>query len=110
MQVLFQRDSSSTARRPLRSFWALLISITLSINLDTPRYGCDSCTLDPWTHSPSVGMTCDSLFLQVFFKAGLLGLLEEMRDEKLAQIITRTQAVCRGYLMRVEYQKMLLRR
>jgi myosin heavy subunit len=55
-------------------------------------------------------MTCDSLFLQVFFKAGLLGLLEEMRDEKLAQIITRTQAVCRGYLMRVEYQKMLLRR
>ncbi|GAB1296250.1 Myosin-8 [Apodemus speciosus] len=47
---------------------------------------------------------------KVFFKAGLLGLLEEMRDEKLAQIITRTQAVCRGYLMRVEYQKMLLRR
>ncbi|XP_052614298.1 myosin-8 isoform X1 [Peromyscus californicus insignis] len=47
---------------------------------------------------------------KVFFKAGLLGLLEEMRDEKLAQIITRTQAVCRGYLMRVEYQKMLQRR
>ncbi|XP_075415283.1 myosin-8 [Tenrec ecaudatus] len=47
---------------------------------------------------------------KVFFKAGLLGLLEEMRDEKLAQIITRTQAVCRGFLMRVEYQKMLQRR
>ncbi|OXB53222.1 hypothetical protein ASZ78_014545, partial [Callipepla squamata] len=29
---------------------------------------------------------------KVFFKAGLLGLLEEMRDEKLAQLITRTQA------------------
>jgi myosin protein heavy chain len=57
-----------------------------------------------------MGMTCDPPFLQVFFKAGLLGLLEEMRDEKLAQIITRTQAVCRGFLMRVEYQKMLQRR
>ncbi|XP_069396188.1 myosin-2 [Delphinus delphis] len=28
---------------------------------------------------------------KVFFKAGLLGLLEEMRDDKLAQLITRTQ-------------------
>uniref|UniRef100_A0A8C0FKP2 MYSS protein n=1 Tax=Bubo bubo TaxID=30461 RepID=A0A8C0FKP2_BUBBB len=43
---------------------------------------------------------------KVFFKAGLLGLLEEMRDEKLAQLITRTQARCRGFLMRVEYQRM----
>ncbi|XP_041283285.1 myosin-8-like [Onychostruthus taczanowskii] len=47
---------------------------------------------------------------KVFFKAGLVGLLEEMRDEKLAQLITRTQARCRGYLMRVEYQKMVERR
>ncbi|KFW76109.1 Myosin-3 [Manacus vitellinus] len=47
---------------------------------------------------------------KVFFKAGLLGLLEEMRDEKLAQLITRTQAVCRGYLMRVEYRRMVERR
>ncbi|XP_028904628.1 myosin-1 isoform X1 [Ornithorhynchus anatinus] len=47
---------------------------------------------------------------KVFFKAGLLGLLEEMRDEKLAQLITRTQARCRGFLMRVEYQKMVERR
>ncbi|CAM9118341.1 unnamed protein product [Bubo scandiacus] len=47
---------------------------------------------------------------KVFFKAGLLGLLEEMRDEKLAQLITRTQARCRGFLMRVEYQRMVQRR
>ncbi|KYO25241.1 hypothetical protein Y1Q_0016252 [Alligator mississippiensis] len=47
---------------------------------------------------------------KVFFKAGLLGLLEEMRDEKLAQLITRTQAVCRGYLMRIEFKKMMERR
>ncbi|XP_054249991.1 myosin-1B-like isoform X2 [Indicator indicator] len=47
---------------------------------------------------------------KVFFKAGLIGLLEEMRDEKLAQLITRTQAMCRGYLARVGYQKMVERR
>ncbi|XP_049600937.1 myosin heavy chain, fast skeletal muscle-like [Syngnathus scovelli] len=40
---------------------------------------------------------------KVFFKAGLLGTLEELRDEKLASLVTQTQAVCRGYLMRKEY-------
>lgn len=52
---------------------------------------------------------CLSL-IQVFFKAGLLGLLEEMRDEKLVILMTRTQALCRGYLMRVEFKKMMERR
>ncbi|XP_018086234.1 myosin-4 [Xenopus laevis] len=47
---------------------------------------------------------------KVFFKAGLLGTLEEMRDEKLAQLITCTQALCRGFLMRVEFKKMMERR
>ncbi|XP_078510887.1 myosin-4-like [Lissotriton helveticus] len=47
---------------------------------------------------------------KVFFKAGILGVLEEMRDEKLAELITKTQAMCRGYLMRVEFQKMMQRR
>ncbi|KAE8577314.1 hypothetical protein XENTR_v10004523 [Xenopus tropicalis] len=47
---------------------------------------------------------------KVFFKAGLLGTLEEMRDERLAQLITRTQAMCRGYLMRVEFRQMMERR
>ncbi|XP_059804805.1 myosin-4-like [Hypanus sabinus] len=47
---------------------------------------------------------------KVFFKAGLLGLLEEMRDEKLAQLVTRTQAICRGFLMRVEFKRMMERR
>uniref|UniRef100_A0A8C0UR67 MYSS protein n=2 Tax=Passeriformes TaxID=9126 RepID=A0A8C0UR67_CYACU len=47
---------------------------------------------------------------KVFFKAGLIGLLEEMRDEKLAQLITRTQAMCRGFLARVAYQRMVERR
>ncbi|XP_055509683.1 myosin-4-like [Leucoraja erinacea] len=47
---------------------------------------------------------------KVFFKAGLLGTLEEMRDDKLAMLVTRTQAVCRGFLMRVEFTRMMERR
>ena len=52
-----------------------------------------------------------SLFsYQVFFKAGLLGALEEMRDEKLASLVTMTQAVCRGFVMRKEFKQMMERR
>ncbi|XP_032897977.1 myosin-7B isoform X1 [Amblyraja radiata] len=47
---------------------------------------------------------------KVFFKAGLLGLLEEMRDERLAKILTMIQARSRGRLMRIEYQKIIERR
>uniref|UniRef100_A0A672ZW85 Myosin motor domain-containing protein n=1 Tax=Sphaeramia orbicularis TaxID=375764 RepID=A0A672ZW85_9TELE len=47
---------------------------------------------------------------KVFFKAGLLGTLEEMRDEKLASLVTMTQALCRAYLMRREFVKMMERR
>ncbi|NXH86365.1 MYH7 protein, partial [Edolisoma coerulescens] len=47
---------------------------------------------------------------KVFFKAGLLGLLEEMRDERLAKVLTMLQARIRGYLMRLEYQKIISRR
>uniref|UniRef100_A0A3B4VMY1 Myosin-7B-like n=1 Tax=Seriola dumerili TaxID=41447 RepID=A0A3B4VMY1_SERDU len=47
---------------------------------------------------------------KVFFKAGLLGQLEDMRDSRLSQILTTVQAMCRGKLMRMERQKMMLRR
>ncbi|XP_051985602.1 myosin heavy chain, fast skeletal muscle [Xyrauchen texanus] len=47
---------------------------------------------------------------KVFFKSGLLGLLEEMRDEKLAILVTMTQALCKGFLMRREFIKMMERR
>ncbi|KAJ4926593.1 hypothetical protein JOQ06_014343 [Pogonophryne albipinna] len=47
---------------------------------------------------------------KVFFKAGLVGALEEMRDEKLAQLVTMTQALCRGFLMRTEFIEMMARR
>ncbi|XP_074506291.1 myosin-7-like [Sebastes fasciatus] len=47
---------------------------------------------------------------KVFFKAGLLGLLEELRDERLSKIITGIQARSRGLLSRIEYQRMVERR
>ncbi|XP_043924082.1 myosin heavy chain, skeletal muscle, adult-like [Protopterus annectens] len=47
---------------------------------------------------------------KVFFKAGLLGILEQMRDEKLSHLLTGLQAISRGYLMRQEFNKMMERR
>ncbi|XP_072833156.2 myosin-7 [Pogona vitticeps] len=47
---------------------------------------------------------------KVFFKAGLLGLLEEMRDERLSRIITRIQAQSRGVLARIEVRKIMERK
>uniref|UniRef100_A0AAY5L7Q2 Myosin motor domain-containing protein n=1 Tax=Esox lucius TaxID=8010 RepID=A0AAY5L7Q2_ESOLU len=47
---------------------------------------------------------------KVFFKAGLLGVLEEMRDEKLASLVGMLQALSRGFLMRREFTKMMERR
>ncbi|XP_055762281.1 myosin heavy chain, fast skeletal muscle-like [Salvelinus fontinalis] len=47
---------------------------------------------------------------KVFFKAGLLGVLEEMRDEKLATLVGMVQALSRGFLMRREFSKMMERR
>ncbi|XP_077581880.1 myosin, heavy chain 7B, cardiac muscle, beta a [Stigmatopora nigra] len=43
---------------------------------------------------------------KVFFKAGLLGHLEEMRDKRLAIILTLLQAVGRGMLMRLQLRLM----
>ncbi|XP_071384454.1 myosin-7-like [Centroberyx affinis] len=47
---------------------------------------------------------------KVFFKAGLLGVLEEMRDDRLTLIITGIQARARGILARFEFQKIVERR
>uniref|UniRef100_A0A671PBC5 Myosin-7-like n=1 Tax=Sinocyclocheilus anshuiensis TaxID=1608454 RepID=A0A671PBC5_9TELE len=44
---------------------------------------------------------------KVFFKAGLLGHLEEMRDERLAKVLTLLQAASRGKIMRMELKKMM---
>ncbi|XP_031717901.1 myosin heavy chain, fast skeletal muscle-like [Anarrhichthys ocellatus] len=47
---------------------------------------------------------------KVFFKAGLLGTLEELRDEKLVSLVTQTQALCRGYLKRRESSNLIIQK
>nr|ALR88564.1 myosin heavy chain striated muscle-like 115 [Saccoglossus kowalevskii] len=47
---------------------------------------------------------------KVFFRAGVLGQLEDMRDERLSKILSMLQATCRGFLMRKVYKKMLEQR
>merc|ERR1711962_204079 len=42
---------------------------------------------------------------KVFFRAGIVGELEEMRDERLSKIIAQFQAYCKGHLERVEFKK-----
>merc|ERR1712180_380092 len=44
---------------------------------------------------------------KVFFRAGIVGELEDMRDERLSKIISQFQAYCKAHLMRIEYKKML---
>ncbi|XP_045582191.1 myosin heavy chain, muscle isoform X2 [Procambarus clarkii] len=43
---------------------------------------------------------------KVFFRAGVLGTLEEIRDDKLAHLITGLQSWIRGYLSRNNYKKL----
>ncbi|CAF0824471.1 unnamed protein product [Rotaria sordida] len=47
---------------------------------------------------------------KVFFKAGTLGHLEDLRDQALSQIIARIQGQARGYVMKRDYKKMLEKR
>ncbi|GFR13551.1 myosin heavy chain, muscle [Trichonephila clavata] len=43
---------------------------------------------------------------KVFFRAGVLGRLEEMRDDRLAKIVTWLQAWIRWYLSKKEFKKL----
>ncbi|XP_060814113.1 myosin heavy chain, muscle isoform X25 [Bombus pascuorum] len=43
---------------------------------------------------------------QVFFRAGVLGQMEELRDERLSKIVSWMQAYIRGYLSRKDYKKL----
>lgn len=43
---------------------------------------------------------------QVFFRAGVLGQMEEFRDDRLSRIMTWMQSWCRGYLSRKSFKKM----
>lgn len=41
---------------------------------------------------------------QVFFRAGVLGQMEEFRDERLSKIVSWMQAFIRGYLARKDFK------
>ncbi len=43
---------------------------------------------------------------KVFFRAGVLGNLEDMRDERLSKIICLMQAWIRGYFIRRNYKQL----
>ena len=43
---------------------------------------------------------------KVFFRAGVLGMLEELREERLSKILAYLQAHIRGYMMRRNYQNL----
>jgi myosin heavy chain 6/7 len=42
----------------------------------------------------------------VFFRAGVLGQMEELRDDRLSKIIGWLQAYIRGYISRKEFKKL----
>ncbi|VVC93951.1 unnamed protein product [Leptidea sinapis] len=43
---------------------------------------------------------------KVFFRAGVLGQMEELRDDRLSKIVSWLQAYIRGYLSRKEYKRL----
>lgn len=43
---------------------------------------------------------------QVFFRTGVLGHLEEQRDDKLSKLVRNLQAHCRGHLARKAFHRM----
>ena len=42
----------------------------------------------------------------MFFRAGVLGLMEEIREEKIAQILSQLQSFIRGHMSRLTYKKL----
>ncbi|QQP57772.1 Myosin heavy chain 1, partial [Caligus rogercresseyi] len=47
---------------------------------------------------------------KVFFRAGSIGALEEIRDVKIKNILSRVQAICRGYTGRKAYKKEMFKK
>ncbi|XP_025996496.1 myosin heavy chain, muscle isoform X14 [Solenopsis invicta] len=57
----------------------------------------------------STGLDADQYRLghtKVFFRAGVLGQMEELRDERLGKIVSWMQAYIRGYISRKDYKKL----
>ncbi len=44
--------------------------------------------------------------LQVFFRAGVLGMMEEIREDRIAEILSWLQATARGKMGRITYKKL----
>lgn len=51
-------------------------------------------------------LTCYMWWQQVFFRAGVLGQMEELRDDRLSKIVSWLQSWVRGYLSRKEFKKL----
>merc|ERR1711942_86716 len=47
---------------------------------------------------------------KVFFRAGTIGLVEEVREECIKAILNYIQGICRGYLGRMQYKKEIYNR
>merc|ERR1711936_638590 len=47
---------------------------------------------------------------KVFFRAGTVGMIEEVREECIKNILNYIQALCRGYIGRQEYKKEIYKR
>ncbi|XP_065090270.1 myosin heavy chain, muscle isoform X31 [Ochlerotatus camptorhynchus] len=61
----------------------------------------------------AVGLDTESFRLgntKVFFRAGVLGQMEEFRDERLSKIMSWMQSWCRGYISRKEFKKLMEQR
>ena len=43
---------------------------------------------------------------KVFFRAGVLGMMEEFREERVNKIVSWLQSAARGKLSRIQYQKL----
>ncbi|XP_065090240.1 myosin heavy chain, muscle isoform X3 [Ochlerotatus camptorhynchus] len=61
----------------------------------------------------AIGLDPDSYRIghtKVFFRAGVLGQMEEFRDERLSKIMSWMQSWCRGYISRKEFKKLMEQR
>nr|ASM56386.1 myosin heavy chain isoform Mhc_X5 [Lethocerus indicus]ASP18631.1 myosin heavy chain isoform Mhc_X5 [Lethocerus indicus] len=80
--------------------YMILAPATMAAEPD-PKKAADKCLKEVGLESETyrIGHT------KVFFRAGVLGQLEEMRDERLSKIIGWMQSHIRGYLARKQFKK-----
>ena len=47
---------------------------------------------------------------KVFFRAGTIGIIEEVREECIKKILNHIQGICRGYIIRKQYKMEIFKR